>query len=314
MKIYDYFLDLFRLLKTGLPQRNLFYRIKYSSWPIFFSLSYLINPKNKIRKLAEHNTHGESGKIWGSYRLWLDFVYKYIAIKDFTTCPAINSVSGPAASDLVMRPYSESMVRSTSVQIVAKHLSTVFSKPNLKSWEKYISTYAGLWEMLVTHLGEPRCEMIIELGGGAIGSNMLYLKEKYPEIKGVNFDLPEMCRIQELSIKSYSLIANKKIAIQQISDVDDLIKISRNVRFSILSNWAFTEMPLVLRTKFLELFINAEFIAIAANTEFEGIDNMIYLQQMAKDINYKSMHLPLPFIDMMGFQKKHRFHLIYKNK
>ena len=121
MKIYDYFLDLFRLLKSGLPQRKLLYRIKYSCWPIFFSIRYLINPKNQVRTLPEYNNHGESGKIWDSYRLWLDFVYKYIAIKDFTTCPAINSVSGPAASDKVMRPYSESALGSTSVQVVAKN-------------------------------------------------------------------------------------------------------------------------------------------------------------------------------------------------
>ncbi len=313
LNVTNFFSDLFKCLKAGIPYKSPRRRLGYSLWAIQSSFKYLLNPRSKIR--VSSRNHIETGEVWGVYQLWLDFAYQYVSVRDFTACPAIDSVSGPAISNDAVRAYSLNKINNYWVELVAKGMSKTFKKPNCLAWQKHISAHAGLWEVLSNNFDTKELHTIIEIGGGATASNLTYLSAIMPNTEFINFDLPAMLRVQNICTQSYKLNSyekDSKLNIIQYSDITKLTENCEGKNYCIISYWAFTEMPIEIRKSFLKLLSRAHFIGLAANSTFEGVDNSQYIESLAEEINFAHEVLPLPLDNLMNFQKKHRFHILSK--
>jgi hypothetical protein len=166
-KYLTYFKDLTICLKAGTPRPGIKAAIKYRIWIIWCSSTYLLNRKNKVRLINDKDLiRKQVGQVWKSYQLWLNFMYKYISIKEFTFSPAVDSVSGPTINSKASVTYSKPFLNNKNVEDIAKNMTYIFLRPTFLKWKEYISIFAGLWDSVKTYTNTKNLSMIIEIGGG----------------------------------------------------------------------------------------------------------------------------------------------------
>ena len=161
---------------------------------------------------------------------------------------------------------------------------------------------------------------IVEIGGG-YGCMPLIFNNLNKSINYYIFDTKEVCLLQYYYLKSHNLsvscgIQNKKISL--ISDISELKKINKiknlkNNNTLILSNWAFSEIPISLRKKIEIIILDFELILMSFQSIFENIDNKIFFQKFSKKFK-KSLITKFLKIKAMNFMNsnKHFYLFIYK--
>lgn len=171
-----------------------------------------------------------------------------------------------------------------------------------------------------TTINLKKIKNIIEIGGG-YGCMPLIFNKINKNINYYIFDTKEVCLLQYYYLKAHNLsvscgIQNKKISL--ISNINELKKISKiknlkNNNTLVLSNWAYSEMPISLRKKIEKLILGFELILMSFQSTFENIDNKIFFKKFSKKFK-KDLRKKFLKIKAMNFlnSNKHFYFFIYK--
>ena len=173
------------------------------------------------------------------------------------------------------------------------------------------------------HIKENPPTTIIEFGSG-LGIFPLILSYCFPKSDLILYDLPIMLEMQKRThnyLASYSLPINRSKFqyIDNLSELESSLYQSNNSKNNyFIAYWSFSETPLDLREKFVPIFKNCLTIMIVSNPQIFGIDNNLYFNKLAEELNatHKYSQLLLPFqeeyISNNGQMTNHRIHLFKK--
>ena len=125
-------------------------------------------------------------------------------------------------------------------------------------------------------------ELVFEFGGG-YGSMCLLLNRLGFNGNYLIYDIPHFSVLQEYYLKSNSI--KNFYCFSDISKLKQ--KISNNAKSLFIATWSLSEVPLDLRNKIVSIINDFDYILIAYQNEFDGIDNNLYFNNF-KD-NFKNM-------------------------
>ena len=158
---------------------------------------------------------------------------------------------------------------------------------------------------------------VIEIGGG-YGCMPLVFNKINKDVNYYIFDTKEVCLLQYYYLKSHNLsvscgMKGKKISL--ISDIEEFkkIKMINKEHSLIISNWAFSEIPISLRKKIEVIILDFELILMSFQSTFENINNKIYFNKFSKKF-HKNFKIKFLYIKAMNFlnPNKHFYFILYK--
>ncbi len=313
--------DIYILTKLELPNSFDRKRIILNFLYLYaLSIPCKITGKKKSGTLEDDindNINIES-KIWESFDHIISMYVKYISPKYYMMTYIIKGVATAWHSKSYMEFMKENFTDKhikiipeesiKTVEKVARALTDKFEGLDYDTVRLWLLTYQyGLnkfnpdSDKLSQRLANTH---IIELGAG-IGANVAVHASLSD--KGVSvFDIPPMLRLQKQILDRISEDIEMS-DISYYSEVEKLIESSKGKKYIVVSYWAFTEFPEGLRKSLDSLIEGAEFSFFACNSEFEGINNLEYMENLTARLKDKKMRSE--FIDWNPY-KKHSYVLI----
>ena len=147
-----------------------------------------------------------------------------------------------------------------------------------------------------TNINLDEIENIFEFGGGYGSLCKIFDNEGFKGNYYI-YDLPLMSYIQNYWITNSNFINLKNIYL--INDTENIPEIKNNIfgkKNLFISNWALSESPIELRNKFTDFFKYFEYISLAIQNNFQGVDNISYIDELKKDLLHSA--------NMFLFEKK----------
>ena len=114
---------------------------------------------------------------------------------------------------------------------------------------------------------------------------------------------------EEVSLLQYYYLKNLNYNITLVSNLKifkSLVSKYKNKKKFLISNWAFSELPLNLRKELKYLFFNTEKFLISFQSKFENIDNVNYFKKINKEI-HNSKILPIKSMNFLKINKHFYF-------
>jgi hypothetical protein len=162
---------------------------------------------------------------------------------------------------------------------------------------------------------------VLEIGGGYGCMARIFSKIK-KKIKYVIFDTFEVNLLQYYFLRLNKLDANIEIGkskinlISSINKVNSCINNKKKSKTMLIANWSLSEMPLKLRSRFLNLIFKIPFILISFQDKFENINNYKYFDIMKKKLikkGYKTQVSELKYYNN-GFLNTNKHYYLFAKK
>lgn len=147
-----------------------------------------------------------------------------------------------------------------------------------------------------TNINLDDIENVFEFGGGYGALCKIFDNEGFNGNYYI-YDLPLMSNIQKYWITNSNFTNLKNIYL--INDIKNISEIKKNIfdkKNLFISNWALSESPIELRNEFKEFLHCFEFISLAIQKNFQGVNNLSYIDELKKDL--------LSSANMFLFEKK----------
>ena len=305
-------IDLVKLVLGPFPFENFTTRAKIKVYlkELYFGLMGMRTPKMEIVERSRILS-----KTWSGFEAHLNFMLKHYRPSDYVFSPIIaRTATGVHADKIAYFTENTSPVAENALDRVSEGLEQLHSSITSERWRKWLSAYvsylAGNELKDFDLLRRLQGRTILEIGPG-IGAVMLLLGETFSrEQEIVSFDFDQMIALQKSLHSRYESWSGRKLKFAYFSNVEELNAFIVNKEYSIVSFYAFNEMPLELRARFIPVISKSEFALFVANPFFDEVNNNEYFNELDTKLKHMSYHtFPLRLIDMFHFQEKHRIHL-----
>lgn len=270
LKVVKLFME--KLLKNGLP-----------------SVKYFLGEGGDSLTIRQESPQ-TAGNAWDSY---LASIVEEIrqAPKGFLRQPVISRTVHPNQQDLA-RLYLEEMTKDvfSRTKILPKLHDIPFGDPFLCSFFPFTSPmtlqHAYYMSMMKKHLNlflpENRVQHVLEVGGGY--GNLCRLTYEFGyDGNYVIADLPKMNGMQRLYL-SHAL--PEKILMNHISfcSLQDAKILPDKAKAALIATFSLSEMPLETRRTFEPYYKHFDYLFIAYNRAFDGVDNCDYFNGLSEDL------------------------------
>lgn len=290
--------NLIDLWRVGFPNRGR----RQLARVLATHLWYAVKGVGRAAKAAPSEEAVLPSPVWQAFNRHLRFQLQYYAPRDQIMGPVIRHTAGGfLASQL---PYYEGDLPE-EVDVLATDLAGLFPVDAAR-WKKWLSIYAGA---LATFNLNLRGSDTLEIGPG-IGAGMV-LAARLSGCRSYSYDMPEMRTVQRVVHDFYCSAHDlPRDRLEYLVSVEEVVK-RIETPYSVLSFWAFSEMPVELRDQFGGVIEKSRFALFAANAVFEGVDNEAYFAGLAQKIGRRHEVATLPLAQLPAYMQKHRLHLIF---
>jgi hypothetical protein len=142
-------------------------------------------------------------------------------------------------------------------------------------------------------------DVILDMGAG-YGSMCRLVKARGSKGDYIIFDQPPVLALQRYFLGRHGIDADygqiSRHGVALCRDLDDLAALIRpGARVAVISTWAMSEMPLVVRRRIEPFLARANKILLAYQVEFSGLDNRAYFLELAGRLGDGIHHAEVPF-------------------
>ena len=308
--------DIFNLAVNPRPEASASRHIK--NCIRYFSLASRSGDMNEFHKSDPNSniTLGEEN-CWEHFSKELDYTVRHIHPKHYLKSPVVYATTARPAIQPDERATPPTSM-DDAIHVVCDALVAGYYETNYGQWENLASkSYATMEELFKqAKLDQSllRSTPIVELGAGFGTMSFVNAQGATHDQKNINYDLPGMSLLQQSVAQYLGQVTNNPSFlnnIEYLSDTATLYDKVDKMDFGIQTFYAFTEFPDGERQKLTELFKKSKFAIIASNSNFEGIDNFAYLDNLAKSIGKKVVSGPVFNPAKLNWHDNHKGFLIY---
>lgn len=255
-----------------------------------------------------------NGPVWVSFNAWLRFQLQFIDAKFWATSPIIRGIAlvnldTTYESDDFRIPIE--MKKTISV-LSEKYANTfdVVTRTQFKNWitRNYLIATA-FSEFNVDPVSDS--ENFVEIGPGLGAIISLTLESNCKVV--YSLDTHEMqimfSAVKQSFSREFSRVRN--ITVNDIRTLRPFSVPSPDI--TVLAFWSFTELTEKERDDYHFLFKSAKKILIGTNNEFEGVDNFLYVENLAlslgMSVQWKTMG-EIFTTELPAYQRNHRIYLL----
>ncbi|WP_435149605.1 hypothetical protein [Candidatus Pelagibacter bacterium nBUS_32] len=286
-------------------RQNLLAFIKSFFINAMYSYKNIFKPNNNIKY------NFRSGSYWDNCLNHLNFVAKYFDEDNIFKSLVLNLTVLNIQKNINKINLENDFFKN---QKLKKYSNLIFNKfKNLKI-ENILQWYGSfVYSMSDNVLDNELINItkktsVVEIGPGLGLTSLIYSDLNSKDI--FFYDLLEMTLIQkrlENKIKSSHRI-NK---INYFNNLIDLKEELNTMDYYIVSMYAFSEFPVILRESFDNIIKQSKFSLFLSNENFENVKNEDYFKDLAIRINRKLKVKEFDYSARLGFANKHKYFIIY---
>lgn len=257
------------------------------------------------------------GTVWSNFNVWFQYQLKYIAPKFWAKSPLIRAVALVNLDEPYARDRDAiSRENLKMIEKISEKYTEVFQGISQTQFENWITRNFILVNAFSDTGIDPLndSKYLVEIGPGLGAIISLGLESQCQNVYA--FDTYEMQ-------STFSAVTSKfpsDYSRLQYFTVNDLRNSkpfnSPKKETTVLAFWSFTEIKETERLDYFKLFEAANTILIGSNEKFEGIENYLYIEEMARKLNMNYVWKNMGDVfntELPKYQKKHRIYLLTKS-
>nr|ANN44953.1 HIOMT2 [Manihot esculenta] len=128
----------------------------------------------------------------------VDKMLRLLASYSILTCSTVTDEQGHVQNLYGLAPVCKFLTRDRDESSLAPYTLMSLSRPFIAAWNKtlfneamYHNTMMVMTKLLEKYKGFEGLHQLLDVGGG-LGANLRLIVSKYPQIQGINFDLPHV--------------------------------------------------------------------------------------------------------------------------
>ena len=252
--------------------------------------------------------------VWSSFNKWLHFQIRFINPRDWARSPVILAVAGGYSESFNLNAITSSNFDKVISTEIAKKYSVAFrgfKEEDFRNWILKVLACVRAAEKLA-ELALINSEIsVAEIGPGLCSMAGIAIKHSSPNF--YSYDTLEMQIIQRYVTKSLAISENRCMFFP-INVKKEKTFVNVPIKpYSLFAFWSFTEVNISERAFYSDLIKNSCAAVIACNEFFEGVNNFVFLENLAIELGKEIQYTD--FLTIFGnsipkFQQKHRLYTL----